>query len=79
MSRRHEGWVQKPCFLKMEPLDFGQLGTQAAFYKFGIHEIGGICAGLGTSKEFWKKDLQDRTDFVGHFQIKMLLYPTGEF
>ena len=36
------GWVLQPCFLKMEPAYFGQLGTRAFRYKFGTHGFRGI-------------------------------------
>ena len=49
------GWAQRSPLLKMDSMDSGRLGTQAASHKFGIHEFKGILSGFGTFNCFPKK------------------------
>ena len=58
-ERRHEGWAQRPCFPKKEPVKSGQLGTQACSHEFGLHRFRGIIARLGTPDFYRKNDLQN--------------------
>ena len=53
------GWAQQSPLLKMDSMDSGRLGTQAASHKFGIHEFKGILSRLGTFNCFPKKDPQN--------------------
>ena len=51
---------------------------QSSTFGGGWAQMSDIRAQLGTGKDISENDLQNVQSFVGHFQIRLLIYPTFE-
>ena len=63
---------------KKGTFDFREVGYSRKLRDIWNPWISDIRAQLGTGKDISENDLQNVQSFVGHFQIRLLIYPTFE-